>query len=328
MALDVIVKISKNAAAGFVGLGFPLIVQGIATKAVAYTECNDLAAVAAAGFAEDTEVYKNCAAIFAQENRPKKVAVCAGTGKITATLDTIKDKDFRQVIPVFGDADDKAAELAAYIEATDNRVLFLAVAATSELAGVAKFDRTFAIVYKGADKAAGAIVGATAGLAAGSFTYKNIVLKGVTPDELTDVEIEDIHDAGAVAIVKKAGDVVTTEGKVTSGEYLDIIDSKDYIINNIAYQTQKLLNGSPKLTFDNVGISQIEAVVTNVLVEAYGMGIIATDDEGNAMYSTAFATRAETPESDRATRTYKGGSFTFTLAGAIHYAEINGTLEI
>lgn len=113
-----------------------------------------------------------------------------------------------------------------------------------------------------------------------------------------------------------------------SGEYADIIDSKDYIIKNIAYKSQKLLNSSPKLAFDNTGISQLEGVVTNVLKDASIMGIIAVDDDGVPLYSTDFDSREETSGADRASRTYKGGRFSFDLAGAIHYATINGTIEV
>jgi len=61
--------------------------------------------------------------------------------------------------------------------------------------------------------------------------------------------------------------------------------------------------------------------------EAFLSGIIAQDDEGQPMYSTNFATRADIPAADRAARNYKGGKFSFSLAGAIHYATINGTIE-
>ena len=145
---------------------------------------------------------------------------------------------------------------------------------------------------------------------------KNIILKGIEPELLTDSQIEAIHKIGGICIVQKAGDVVTSEGTVLSGEYADIIDSKDYVIRNITYKSQKLLNNSKKLAFDNTGIR-----------EAFLSGIIAQDDEGQPMYSTNFATRADIPAADRAARNYKGGKFSFSLAGAIHYATINGTIE-
>ena len=37
--------------------------------------------------------------------------------------------------------------------------------------------------------------------------------------------------------------------KLYDGEYIDIIDSKDYIISNLEYQTQKTLNTMKKINF-------------------------------------------------------------------------------
>ena len=326
---DVTVKITQKQVSGSAGFGVPLIVQGMGTAAKDYTEYDSLDAVMEAGFAQDSAVYEQCAKLFIQNNRPAKVAVCVGTGKVTETLNLIKDKDFRQVIPILGEGDDALKDLAAYIEATEDKMLFAKASDATGLAAIGKMDRTMVIVYAGNEEGVeGAVLGATAGLTVGSFTYKNIIIKGITPDPLTDAQIEAIHNAGGICIVKKAGDIVTSEGIVLSGEYTDIIDSKDYVVRNIAYKSQKLLNSTAKLAFDNTGISQLEGVVTNVLKEASTMGIIAVDDDGVPIYSTDFATRSETSDEDRAARTYKGGKFSFDLAGAIHYATINGTIEV
>ena len=125
-----------------------------------------------------------------------------------------------------------------------------------------------------------------------------------------------------------AGDIVTSEGKVTSGEYIDIIDSKDWIIQQIEYGCQKLLNNSSKLPYSDTGIAALQGVVRTVLQEAFDNGMIATDSEGAALYSVNFKSREDMSDADRASRAYTGGNFTFTLAGAIHSAEINGELQI
>lgn len=326
---DVTVKITQNQVAGSAGFGVPLIVQGMGAAAKEYAEYGSIDEVSDAGFTPETPVYKQCLKVFMQNGRPARVAVCVGAGKVTETLNQVRDRDFRQVIPILGENDDTLKELAAYVEASEDKMLFIKVADTSELAAIGKMDRTMAIVYAGTDDGVeGALVGATAGLTVGSFTYKNIIVKGIAPDPLTDAQIDAVHAAGGICIVQKAGDIVTSEGTVLSGEYTDIIDSKDYVVKNIAYKSQKLLNSTPKLSFDNVGISQLEGVVTGVLAEAFNMGIIAENEDGTPAYSTGFATRAETPAGDRAERTYNGGKFSFDLAGAIHYATINGTIEV
>lgn len=327
---DVVVRITQRQAAGSAGFGVPLIVQGMGTASKEYAEYAGLDEVTEAGFPPDSPVYRQCLKLFMQDGRPDRVAICVGTGKVTETLNLIKEKDFRQIVPILGeDGDDTLKELAEYVEAAGDRMLFIRVPDAAALTGIGKMDRTMAAVYSGTDDGVeGALVGATAGRTVGSFTYKNIIIKGIGADPLTDGQVESIHAAGGICIVRKAGDIVTSEGTVLSGEYADIIDSKDYVVKNIAYKSQKLLNSSPKLAFDNTGISQLEGVATNVLKEASMMGIIAVDDDGVPLYSTDFATREESSASDRAERNYKGGKFSFELAGAIHYAQVNGVIEV
>lgn len=325
---DIVVNITTATVAGSVGLGIPLVVAGKAEASLEYTECAELAEVIEAGFGTETDVYKYCEALLGQEKRPASIAVVATTGKVADWLTANANKDFRQIIPVLGAEDSTIAELATVVNTLENKMLFIQVATTDELPTL-QSDKIVAIVYGGESECVNAaVVGATAGLAVGSFTYKNIKLTGIEPEDKSVGDVKAIHEAGAICILKKAGDVVTSEGITTSGEYIDVIDSKDYIILNVEYKAQKLLNDSPKLTFDNVGISQLENVVTDVLNEAYNLGIIATNDDGTAAYSTNFASRSETSAGDRADRHYKGGKFTFDLAGAIHTATINGTLNI
>lgn len=326
---DVIVKITQKQVAGSAGFGVPLMLQSKAAAAKEYKEYSSLDEVMEAGFDQEDPIYLQCSKLFMQNDRPASIAVCVGTGTAIETLNLIKDKDFRQVIPLLGEEDSSLRELAEYIETTEDKMLFIKVADVSELSAVGQLDRTFAIVYAGQDPGVeGAVVGATAGLTVGSFTYKNIIIKGITPDPFTDAKIKEIHAAGAICIVRKAGDVVTSEGTVMSGEYADIIDSIDYVVRNIAYKSQKMFNSAPKLPFDNRGISQLEAVTIGVLKEAYDMGIIAEDENKLPVYSTNFASRAETSQSDRKERNYKGGKFSFEPAGAIHYATVNGIIEV
>ena len=173
-----------------------------------------------------------------------------------------------------------------------------------------------------------ALVGEASGRDVGTFTYKNLILKGIEPEDLSDTEIDAITAANGIAFVTKAGDNVTTEGKAMSGEYIDIVDSKDYVISNLEYQTQKMLNTMGKIPYDNNGIAVLESAAVNVMNDAYNKGIIATNDDGTPGYSVDYATREETDEADRAARKYLGGHFSFKLAGAVHMVEISGEIEI
>ena len=140
--------------------------------------------------------------------------------------------------------------------------------------------------------------------------------------------MDAIHAKGGITFVTKAGDNVTSEGKVAGGEYIDIVDSKDYVISNLEYKTQKLLNSQPNIPYDNNGIALLESVAVDVMKDAYNNGIIVANDDGTPAYAVSYASRENTEASDRAARKYVGGQFAFTLAGAIHEAEITGEIII
>lgn len=331
MANDVKVIISTKKVPGKLAFGMPLLLASTQTTAVPYTVCTGIDEVKKI-FPEKTPIYEAAEIVFMQNNAPKKVAVCASTARTTEALTAEWDKDWRQLVVVSsGTEEDDTFELISdFVEAKKDKLFFAKIAALDEIKSEQKTnERTIAFCYAGLSKyPQAALVGATAGLDAGSFTYKNTILKGVLPENLTDDQIDAIHAGGALCFLTKAGDNVTSEGKVLSGEYIDIVDSKDYVISNIEFSVQKMLNTANKIPYDNNGIAMLESTTINVLKDAYNKGIISNTQEGLPDYSTSFATRAQTDASDRAARKYIGGSFSFGLAGAIHNVEIHGEITI
>lgn len=332
MASDVKVTITLNQAAGKVGFGYPLVLAGKETVARAYTECSNLNDVVAAGFAITTNVYKAAKLIFMQDNAPSKIAVCAVTTATVDGLSAISNKGWRQLIvtSIGTDGESTVKQIADYVETLDSKMFFASISDLKDAATVAGDSRTVAFYYNLTDVVApaAALVGATAGLKVGSFTYKNMILKGITPLALLDSDIDAVHAAKAITFVTKAGDNVTTEGKTMSGEYIDIMDSKDFVISQLTYKTQKTLNTLPKVPYDNIGIALLESVCVSVLKDAYNNGIIALGDDGKPGYAVKFALRSETSADDRAQRKYLGGTFSFSLAGAVHEATINGEIIV
>lgn len=338
MALDVKVKIDINKPIGKLGYSYPLllVVESDSSPTINdYKECKTLDEVVEAGYAATTNAYKAANLIFSQNNAPTKIAIknCKSTEEVTTITDCTK-YNWRQLIVVCeGETTAPTATLiksiSDYIETTD-KMYFCSVSATTGTSTLTKTNaRTVVFMYSGtAVCPEAALVGASAGLTVGSFTYKNLILNGITPLELTDTQIEAAHTAGAITLVAKAGDNVTTEGKTLNGEYIDIVDSKDYVIQNIEYKVQKVFNTTNKVPYDNNGIAMLESAVIEVMRDAYNNGIIATNENGTPAYSVSFALRSATTDADRKARKYPYGRFSFVLAGAIHEAEITGEITI
>lgn len=337
MALDVKVTIKLAEVIGKLGSWYPLIyVVKDTDETSVYKEYTKLTEVAE-DYEATTDAYRAASLIFMQENAPSKIAICKGETDVMKGLAEYMNYGWRQLIVL----SDFNAAVATAIEATENKMYFarfdtvaaLNSAATATTDAIKEYNRTFAVVYKQpteGDKvfAEAAIVGATAGLEAGSFTYKNMIIKGVSPMNYSDTEIDAIGKAGGVTIVEKAGDVVTSDGVVVSGEFADIIDSKDYIIQNISYNTQKAFNVNKKVPYTNSGIAMLEVATLEALKGAYNNGMIADNEDGSPAYSVNFALRGATTETDRATRHYPYGQFAFALAGAIHTCEVEGEITV
>jgi hypothetical protein len=332
MALDVKVTINLMEPTGKSGTWYPLIyVIGSGDELKGYKEYSTLSDVLE-DYEAATDAYKAANLIFMQDNAPTKIAILEGAADVVNGLADYMTKSWRQLI-VLKDFD---AALSTYIESTD-KMYFTHFADKAALSAVnetiKQYDNTFAVVYNDTSTdpvkyPEAGVVGATAGLKAGSFTYKNMVIKGVSALDISDSDLTDIHKAGGITIVEKAGDIVTSEGIVASCEYADVIDSKDYIIQNITYKTQKLFNNNAKIPYTNNGIAMLEAATLEALVDGYNNGMIADNDDGSPAYTVSFVLRSQTTETDRANRDYPYGQFSFVLSGAIHTAEIVGEINV
>lgn len=333
MAIKVNIDLTKPV--GNVGFGIPLIMQENASKAVPYTLVSNTTDVLKAGFVETTDVYKAAQLMLAQKGAPKTIAVCAveSTADIALADVALVSKGWRHLVVVSGsDAVTDVAKVAAVVETLDGKMYFEGLDVDDSTVLNTNGLRRTVLFYCDATEdvpvPVAALVGAIAGKPVGSFTVKNMMLTGVAAQDLTAAQVETIHGKGGLTFITQAGDSVTTEGKVAGGEYIDVIDSEDYIIQQVTYQVQKMLNKADKIPYSNTGISMLESAVVYVLRDAYNNGMIAENAEGAPDYSVAFALREETTETDRAARKYMGGSFKFTLAGAIHDVEIVGEIAV
>ncbi|AYB36805.1 DUF3383 family protein [Brevibacillus laterosporus] len=327
---DVTVTIDIQRPTPKLGFGKPLII-GTSAAGMAYKTYYDLDAVRE-DFAPSTEVYKAAFALLNQGDKsPSELAVMLHKteGETLADfLPKIFEKDWYFLVST---SSQKASILtiADAIEQNDSRQFFASSSNLEDLAAIKakKYTRTTMFYHTTTDNyPEAAWLGACASADVGSITWKFKTLKGI--DVLDIGTTETIHDLGANTYVTKAGDDVTSEGKTVSGEYVDIIHSRDYLVFSIQYAIQKLLNRAPKVRYDNTGIAQLESEARTILKRADLNGMIAHDDEGQAIFNTNFKPRSQVDPADREQRVYNDGSFEFELAGAIHGTKIKGTIKL
>ena len=332
---DVKVKIDLAQPVGKLGFGVPLILLENAAKAVEYSEVNGVTELVALGFESTSTVYKVAQLMYSQANAPKTIAVCAYEGIATEALADAKliSKGWRQLLVVNGDGEaSTVTAISAAVEALEGKMYFASLdvkdSASITVNGIRRTVLFYCDATENAPVPAAALVGEIAGREVGSFTCKNLILTGIKAQELTATEVAALHAKGGMTFVMKAGDAVTTEGKVVGGEYIDVIDAEDYIVQQLTYQTQNVLNKAGKVPYDNNGIAMLEAAAMNVLQDAYNKGMIANKADGTPDYFVSYALREDTSETDRAKRYYAGGKFGFALAGAIHEVYITGEITV
>lgn len=132
MAYDFIVNIAQSAAPGRAAFGIPMIASAKAGKEVdymTYTNLNDLAK----DFAADTDVYKAAQLLWAQDMKPRKIAVHAVTGDELELTGAWMNEDWRQLIVIDPGSTTKV-NIAKAIEATDNKFYFTSVAVDGPIA--------------------------------------------------------------------------------------------------------------------------------------------------------------------------------------------------
>ncbi|MGE7132657.1 DUF3383 family protein [Lysinibacillus xylanilyticus] len=333
---DVTVTIDISKPSALTGLGTPLI---LAKKdgASSYKEFDDLDDIKAT-LGEDTDAYKLAKQIFNQgDSRPDKIAIAtysltpeAPQTPITAVsvLENYYYNDWYFVMLDTGAASDYKA-ISDLVEEKELKIAAHIVDSNADLETLkgGMYDRTFVIHHhKIKEFLHAALIGQVGSKPVGSLTWKFKNLKFATPQELTPVQLDEIHKNGGIAYVTKAGIDQTSEGKVISGEYIDVIHGKDWVKINIEKRIQHLFATNPKIAYSDNGIAQLEDAVRTVLEEAGQNGIIAQDDAGQFLYTIIAKRRNEVSATDRAARKYSGLTFSFELEGAIHEAKINGAI--
>ncbi|RID87055.1 DUF3383 family protein [Peribacillus asahii] len=331
---DVTVTIDIQKPTRLIGLGKPLILAK-KTGTSTYKSYSDLTAVKA-DYAESTNAYKKAAAIFAQDHAPAEIAIAsydtaASAGDPKTPVEAVTkyfENDWYFLLTTDATNVEQTA-VADYVESQKYKIYVTkATAAADRTAFKTKaYDRTVVFYHTiVAEEPDAALVGELGSQTVGSITWKFKTLKGITPLDLTKTELNAIHTDKAIAYVTKAGIRQTSEGTVASGEYIDVIHGKDWVKTDMENNIQTAFANNPKLSFDARGISVLNGQATTTLLRGVTNGIIAVDDDENPLFTVKTKSRLETPVAERAARVYKGLSFSFQLAGAIHTAEISGEI--
>lgn len=280
--------------------------------------------------------YKMAQAAFSQDLRPDRIMIGQKTAAETYVegLDACVDyNDGWYAIAIDSAAESNILAVAAWAEArikifiartADADVITNATDDVASTLNAAEYDRT-AIIYHSSALTAypdAAWLGNCLVRDPGSQTWKFKELDTIAFDSLTAGQADYAHGKKANTYERVAGQNITLDGTMASGEFIDIIRGIDWLTARIKERVYTRLINSPKIPFTNAGIAVIETAIREQLDIALERDFIAPEPE----YTVTVPDVLDTDELDRQNRQLKGVSFRARLAGAIHYAEIRGTV--
>ena len=165
----------------------------------------------------------------------------------------------------------------------------------------------------------------------GSETAAFKALASVYPSNLSSTEMKALADASLNYFITVGNKNISMNGKVAAGEWADIIRFRDWLKNDMQVRVVNLFVTRPKVPYTDSGIGLVQNQMIASLKSGQDRGGIAEeefDEDGNSIpgYTTSVPLASSLTASEKASRKLTKCKFKSRLAGAIHFAELDGSL--
>lgn len=297
------------------------------------------------GYTETDEAYKAVSVAFNQDMRPEKIYLIARMSELESTetvpdcLDRALAKNEWYGFSLVNFSSNTDIEAAAKWAESNGKLFGFTYTSGNCPIDVTAYNNTFAFfagdlkasqIPDGNKYAAVAYMAKCFSYDPGKETWGLKTLRGVTASNLSTTKVETLKNGNVNFYRSIANKDVTQEGKVGSGEWIDVIRFKEWLINKVQIEVFNYMIKNPKVSFNDAGITGIQNVIESVLAGAQGGGIDEDryDDEGNLLrgYIITVPKSVDISAADKKNRSLKGISFVARLTGAIHETHIKGTL--
>ena len=165
----------------------------------------------------------------------------------------------------------------------------------------------------------------------GSETSAFKVLASVYPSKLEDTEMKALEDKNLCYFITVGSKNVTMRGITVGGEWADIIRFRDWLQNDMQLRVVNLFITNPKIPYTDNGIALVQNQMIASLKAGQAAGGIPEsefDEDGNEIpgFQTSVPLASSLTASEKASRKLTKCKFKARLAGAIHFAELKGSL--
>ncbi len=271
----------------------------------------------------ESKAYSLASRLFMQKPQPQQVAIVGKKGNAV--------EGFKKVLEENGDF--------FFVTSTDNSVD--AIKGISELCQVnnkvygvtvnkyddAKalfnevYDNTFVMFHEDEKSYAAEALTVIMSYKIGRKTAKFKNIFGVKEANVTRTQLLELDKNNIFTYIEKLGVLQTTEGKMLSGEYIDVVLGEYWIRFRLEEALQRLALTEDKIPYTDRGIGMLVAETEKVLSRAVEQGIIE-----NGQYRIDYKLRKDVPSNEVALRKYNYILWTAMLQGAIHTGQISGIL--
>ena len=175
----------------------------------------------------------------------------------------------------------------------------------------------------------------------GATTWMYTTLNGQKADNLSTSESLIVRNKNGNTYENISGVNMLREGKVTSGEYIDVMRGADELRNRIQLEVFRELvvtaNAGSKIALDDEGVASLVNIVDAELRRSVENDFIkgtikVLDDAGRETtipgYTVEASLVSSLPTNQRANRQSPDIKFAAVLAGAIHKVVIRGVLSV
>lgn len=319
MILDFPVVIQrKTVAVSERGFGTILILDNTKETEFKYITADDLNELES-----EDKVSKIATRLFMQKPQPQQVAVFGAEGKVDVVLKQALEVNADWFYLVTVDNTAETIKAVSPICQTNNKIYAVTVndIEVATEVGKEKFDNTFVFYHNDKDSYVAEGLAVIMSYKIGGKTAKFKTIQGVKNSNVTLTQLNALHKANMQSYVEKLGVLQTSEGKMLSGEYIDVVLGEYWIRFRLEEALQRLAVTEEKIPYTDRGIGMLVGETEKVLARAVEQGIVE-----ERQYRVDYKLRKDVPSNEVALRKYNYVLWTAMLQGAIHTGQISGIL--
>lgn len=274
-------------------------------------------------FETNSKLYKLASRLFQQKPAPQEVAVVGKEGIAVEGLKAVLAENSDWFFLTCTDNSVETIKGLSELVAVENKMYAVTVNKLEDTKALEKeiFDNTFVYYNDDVDSFVAEAVAVIMSYNIGGRTAKFKQLQNVKAANISLTELNNLHKNHMQSYITKLGVNQTSEGKVLSGEYIDIVLGGYWVRFRMEEALQRLALTQEKIPYTNKGIAMIVGEVNKILSRAVDQGIV---EEGQ--YRVDYKLREDVPSNEVALRKYNYVRWTAMLQGAIHTGQISGII--